>query len=37
VESKCDMVIGQIFSVDELMANRVHAVFLGMGAGCRPS
>jgi glutamate synthase (NADPH/NADH) small chain len=33
VEVKCDMVIGQIYTVDELMANGYDAVFLGTGAG----
>jgi len=33
VEIRTDMVIGQIFTVDELMANGYDAVFLGTGAG----
>jgi glutamate synthase (NADPH/NADH) small chain len=33
VEVRRDMVIGQIFTVDELMANGYDAVFLGTGAG----
>jgi len=33
VEMKTNMVIGKIYTVDELMANGYHAVFLGTGAG----
>jgi glutamate synthase (NADPH/NADH) small chain len=33
VELKTNMVIGKIYTVDELMANGYHAVFLGTGAG----
>ena len=33
VEMKTDMVIGKIYTVDELLANGYHAVFLGTGAG----
>ncbi len=33
VELKTNMVIGKIYTVDELLANGYHAVFLGTGAG----
>jgi glutamate synthase (NADPH/NADH) small chain len=33
VEMKTDMVIGKIYTVDELLANGYQAVFLGTGAG----
>jgi glutamate synthase (NADPH/NADH) small chain len=33
VELKTNMVVGKIYTVDELMASGYHAVFLGTGAG----
>ncbi|MBI5966694.1 MAG: NADPH-dependent glutamate synthase, partial [Deltaproteobacteria bacterium] len=33
VEVKTNMVIGKIYTIDELMANGYNAVFLGLGAG----
>jgi glutamate synthase (NADPH/NADH) small chain len=33
VEIKCNMVIGQIFTIDELMEKGYDAVFIGTGAG----
>lgn len=33
VEIKCNMVIGQIYTVDELLANGFDAVFIATGAG----
>lgn len=33
VEIRTDMVIGQIYTIDELMADGYHSVFIGSGAG----